>query len=76
VSTLERTPPQEQDVAIRESIRRYVQEETDPEHHGPMQHLWECWEDWNKEFVGGLMTVAILLINEPSNPRRLASLIP
>ncbi len=78
-SLLERTngkPPPEQDVAMRESIRRYVLEETGQEHHGLMQHLWERWEEWNEVFFGRAMTVPVLLINEPSNPRRLGDCGP
>lgn len=66
----------EQDVAMRESIRRYVFNETDPDKHGVIRRMYEQWEEWNEEFFDGLMTVPIILLNEPSNPRRLGDCGP
>ncbi len=68
MSTLEGTPLPEQDVAMREGIRRYVFNETDPEKHGVIRRMYEQWEKWNKEFFGDLMTVPIILLNEPIQP--------
>lgn len=76
MSAPEWTPLPEQDVAMRESIRRYVFNETDPEKHGVIRRMYEQWEQWNEEFFDGLMTVPIILLNEPSNPRRLGDCGP
>jgi hypothetical protein len=43
---------------------------------GYTARLYRLWEAWNLQFFGGEMTPALILLAEPSNPRRLGDCSP
>ncbi len=65
VSTLDGTreapPIPADDVALRRRIREYARE------HGDRYsaRLFDLWDEWNTEHFGGLMTPALILLDEP-----------
>lgn len=53
------------DVELRQSIRRYAKE------HGDRYsaRLFDLWEEWNERYFGGLMTPAVILLDEPGQTK-------
>jgi len=68
-SLLEGTSPTEADAQLRELIYSYVMNETHPERHGVIRRLYELWDERNAEHFGGLMTVPLILLDEPGQTR-------
>jgi hypothetical protein len=69
-------PIPEEALRHREDFRRYVLDRAEPWHREHLGRLYEHWDAWNAaHFEGGLCPPYILL-NEPSNPRRLGDCSP
>ncbi len=69
-------PLSEHDVALREQIRRYILEHSEPWHREHLGKLTELWEEHNHTHFAGEMVVPVILLSEPSNPRRLGDCGP
>jgi hypothetical protein len=64
-------PLSEHDVVLREQIRRYILEHSESWHREHLGKLAELWGQWNNEHFAAEMVWPVILLNEPSNPRRL-----
>jgi hypothetical protein len=69
LSRLEGTTPPEADAQLRETIYRYVMNETDPKRHGVIRRLYELWDEWNEEHFEGRMVPPIILLSEPGQTK-------
>ena len=70
------TPVSEHDLQLREQIRCYLLEHSEPWHREHLGKLTELWERWNAEHFAAAMVWPVILLNEPSNPRRLGDCGP
>ncbi len=63
--TRETPPIPDEDVELRRRIREYARE------HGDRYsaRLFDLWEEWNAKHFGGLMTPALILLDEPGQTR-------
>src|SRR5918998_260412 len=64
-------PLSERDVAHRESFVRYVLEDAEEWHREHLGRLYNLWRKWNTEHYDGQLVEPYIMLNEPSNPRRL-----
>jgi hypothetical protein len=67
----EARPISEHDRALRERIWRYILEHSEPWHREHLGRLGGLWERCNGAHFAAAMVVPVLLLNEPSNSRRL-----
>ena len=70
VDTQKASPVSEQDVQLREQIKSYILEHSEPWHREHLGKLTELWERWNGEHFAGAMVWPVILLNEPSTPTR------
>ena len=57
-------------VAHREAFRAYVLDEAAPWHRAHLGRLYAMWEAWNAAHFAAAMVPPIVLLSEPSEPRR------
>jgi hypothetical protein len=69
-------PVPEQDVRLREQLKRYILEHSEEWHREHLGKLATLWERYNVEHFASEMVVPVILLNEPSNPRRLGDCGP
>src|SRR5262249_34220896 len=60
----------------REDFRRYVLEKAEPWHREHLGRLYTLWDGWNAAYFGGQLVCPYILLNEPSNPKRLGDCAP
>jgi hypothetical protein len=64
-------PLSARDVAHRESFVSYVLEDAEEWHREYLGGLYRLWRKWNIEHYDGQLVEPYIMLNEPSNPRRL-----
>ncbi len=73
MSPLDGTPTQTltpSEVAHREAFRAYVLAEAELWHREHLGRLYALWEEWNAAYFGNAMVPPIILLSEPSEPKR------
>jgi hypothetical protein len=60
----------------REDFRRYVLDRAETWHREHLGRLYESWDGWNAAHFEGKLYPPYILLNEPSNPRRLGDCGP
>jgi hypothetical protein len=69
-------PLSEADVQLRQQIRRYVLEHSEPWHREHLGRLDASWERYNAEHFAGEMVYPVMLLSETSNPRSIGDCSP
>lgn len=75
VSPLEGTLPSIQ-LQHREQFWQFVLHEAEPQHRERLTRLLDVWEEANRTYYAGALVRPIILLAEPSNPRRLGDCGP
>ncbi len=58
------------EVAHREAFRDYVLAEAELWHREHLGRLYAFWDEWNATYFGGAMVPPLILLSEPSEPKR------
>jgi hypothetical protein len=69
-------PIPEEALRHREDFRRYVLDRAEAWHREHLGRLYESWDGWNAAHFEGKLRSPYILLNEPSNPRRLGDCGP